>query len=313
MARDRGMLRLVVTRMSRESEGIVSIELAAATGRLLPAWEPGAHIDVQLITRMQRQYSLCGDPADLRSYRIAVLREDFSRGVSMYVHDFLHVGSVVHVRPPRNLFPVVPASEYLLLAAGIGITPLLPMACSLSRSRAPWAMNYAVRDEANLPFASELESLGPAVTINAPGRAGRLDLDALLATPHPGLAVYACGPARFIDGVVDAMGHWPSGSLHLERFEPKPVAALPNAAFTVHCARSNLDVEVPAERTMLQALTDADLPVTGSCLRGVCGSCAASVLDGEVEHRDSLTTDPDSRVMYPCVSRARAARLTIDV
>ena len=307
------MLPLRVARIVPESAGIVSIELVDPTGALLPAWQPGAHLDVQLITRHQRQYSLCGDPADLRSYRIAVLREELSRGASMYIHEFLRVGSTVHAAPPRNLFPLVPAQEYLLLAAGIGITPILAMARDLESRGSTWSLNYAVRGDDYLPFSSELEGLGDKVTVNARDRAGRLDLTTLLAEPRAGTAVYSCGPARFTEAVERAMVTWPSGSLHLERFEPKPIVARPNLPFTVHCARSTIVVEVPADRSMLQALTDRGLPVPGSCLRGVCGSCAVRVLDGEVEHRDSLTAGDETTLMYPCVSRASTPSLTIDL
>jgi len=307
------MLPLVVKRITPQSTDIVSLELADPTGAPLPAWEPGAHIDLQLITRQQRQYSLCGDPADLGSYRIAVLREELSRGASMYIHDFLREGRLVYARPPRNLFPVQPAGEYLLLAAGIGITPILSMAKDLQRRGARWSMNYAVQDDTRLPFRAEIESLGDRVTINSRDRAGRLDLEAFLADVRPGVSVYSCGPARFTDAVEAAMQHWPAGSLHLERFEPKPIVALPNTDFTVTAARSNIVVEVPAGESMLHALKSKGLPVTGSCLRGICGSCAVTVLDGAVEHRDSLTSDPESRTMYPCVSRALASDLVIDL
>ncbi|MWV48944.1 2Fe-2S iron-sulfur cluster binding domain-containing protein [Rathayibacter sp. VKM Ac-2803] len=297
-----------MTRITPEADGIVSVELADPSGAPLPPWEPGAHLDVQLITRQQRQYSLLD--SDPRTYRIAVLREERSRGASMYVHEFLRVGSIVRVLPPRNLFPQPAADEHLLLAAGIGITALLPMAQRLHRDGAEWALHYAVRGDSAVPFRSELAALGARVSLHPPAR--RLDIPALLADPRPGVAVSACGPARFLDAVTAAMAAWPPGSLHLERFEPKPVAARPDAPFSVHCARSDLDVEVPADRTMLQALAARDLPVTGSCLRGVCGSCAVRVLSGEVEHRDSLTT-PESTVLYPCVSRAAGARLVVDL
>jgi ferredoxin-NADP reductase len=307
------MIPLVVRRIATESTDIVSIELVDPTGAMLPEWEPGAHIDVQLVTRQQRQYSLCGDPADRRSYRIAVLREEFSRGASMYIHDYLREGRTVHASEPRNLFPIHPAGEYLLLAAGIGITPLLPMAKALADRGATWSMNYAVRSSSSVPFHAEIAALGHHVTINSRDGAGRLDLAEFLRMPRPGVAVYTCGPARFTDAVVDAMAHWPRNSLHLERFEPKVGVVRPNEPFTIRTARSNKTIEVPPERTALQALNFADLPVPGSCLRGVCGSCAVRVVSGAVEHRDSLTTDEDSPVMYPCVSRALGSELVIDI
>lgn len=307
------MRAVVVTRMTPESADTVSVELADPVGSPLPPWEPGAHIDVQLVTRQQRQYSLCGDPSDRTSYTVAVLREEFSRGASMYVHDYLRTGRTVHVREPRNLFPLVAAEEYVLLAAGIGITPILPMAEELAARGADWRLEYAVRDDAHVPFRSRLEALGERVTIHARDRAGRLDLVGLLAQPRAGAVVYSCGPARFTDVVERAMERWPAGSLHLERFEPKVVAARPQTAFTVECVRSGVTVDVPAELSTMKALEIAGVPVAGSCLRGVCGSCAVTVLRGEPDHRDSLTTDEGSTTMYPCVSRSLTPRLALDL
>jgi ferredoxin-NADP reductase len=307
------MLRLVVESIAVQSGDIVSLELVDPTGASLPAWEPGAHIDLQLVTRQQRQYTLCGDPADLRSYRIAVLREELSRGASMYIHSYLRAGRTVHASAPRNLFPVLPAERYLLLAAGIGITPILPMARALAAGGADWSLNYAVRSDAHLPFRDELAALGDRVTVTSRERTGRLDLARLLAEPQDGVAVYSCGPARFTDAVEAAMAHWPRGSLHLERFEPRAVVARPNAPFTVRLARSGGSVDVPAEQSMLQALNARDIPVPGSCLRGVCGSCVVRVLDGAVDHRDSLTSGDETAVVYPCVSRARGSQITVDL
>ena len=298
--------------MVRESADIVSIELADPSGAPLPPWEPGAHIDVQLVTRQQRQYSLCGEPSDRSTYRIAVLREEFSRGASMYVHSYLRVGRTVHASEPRNLFPILDAERYLLLAAGIGITPILPMARSLEDRGADWSLHYAVRSDEQLPFRSELEALGDRVTINAPDRAGRLDLAGMLSEPRPGVSVYSCGPGRFTDAIEEAMAGWPRGSLHLERFEPKTGVTRPNEPFTVRFARSGLTVEVPAEISMLKAMEIAGVPVAGSCLRGGCGSCAVTVRSGEPDHRDSLTTDESSTTMYPCVSRSITPELEID-
>jgi ferredoxin-NADP reductase len=313
MASRQGTFPLVVSRIVPESTDILSIELVHPAGEALPEWGPGAHLDVQLVTRHQRQYSLCGDPSDRYSYRIAVLREEFSRGASMYIHTYLREGRTVHAKPPRNLFPVLPADEYLLLAAGIGITPILPMAFELRQVDAAFSMHFAVQDAAHLPFKNEIAQLGDRVIINSREHAGRLDLDAVLADPRTGLAVYSCGPTRFTNAVESAMAHWPAGSLHLERFEPKPIVARPNEPFTVRAARSGIDVEVQADTTMLKALDAAGVAVPpSSCLRGVCGSCALRIIDGVPEHRDSLTTDPESSTIYPCVSRSLVPLLIVD-
>lgn len=307
------MIPLRVSEIIRETPSIVSVRLESPDGSPLPPWVPGAHIDVQLITRHERQYSLCGDPADVSGYRIAVLREPSSRGSSHYIHSFLRVGSRVWARPPRNLFTLADATSYLLLAAGIGITPILAMARHLDAEGADWRMTYLARSAQDVAFSTELEALGDRVETHLSSEVGRLDLATLLASIAPGTAVYACGPQGFIDALADLGGVLPDGSsIHVERFEPKPREHRPNEVFTVVCTRADVTVEVPTHRSMLDALRDSGVEVQGSCLRGICGSCALSVLDGKPEHRDSLTGDDDSMTIYPCVSRSRSPELVVD-
>ena len=307
------MIPLVVREIVSQTPSVVSVRLEDPEGKPLPAWEPGAHIDVQLITRHERQYSLCGDPTDPTGYRIAVLREDLSRGASHYIHRFLRVGSRVWTRPPRNLFTLGEADSYLLLAAGIGITPILSMARHLSATGAQWRMIYAVRQRDGVAFADELATFGDHVQVWVSSEAGRLDLASTLGGLAAGTDVYACGPSRFTDGLDEVRHLLPDSShLHTERFEPKPREYRPNEAFTVVLARSNTSVEVPADRSMLHTLQGVGADVQGSCLRGVCGSCALQVLDGVPEHRDSLTTDEGSMTMYPCVSRSLTPQLVVD-
>lgn len=305
---------LLVSEIVQETPSIVSVRLEAQGASPLPPWTPGSHIDVQLITRHERQYSLCGDPSDVTGYRIAVLREPFSRGGSHYIHSFLRVGSRVWVRPPRNLFTLSDARAFLLLAAGIGITPILAMARHLSAEGADWRMTYLARSAEDIAFSRDLDALGDRVATHVSTELGRLDLAALLASTEPGTAVYACGPQGFIDALTGLGSTLPDGSsIHVERFEPKPREHLPNEAFSVVCSRSGVAVEVPAQRSMLDALEDAGVSVGGSCRRGVCGSCALNVLGGTPEHRDSLNADDDSMTIYPCVSRSISRELVVDV
>lgn len=300
------MMPLVVREITTESPSVVSLRLEDPEGRPLPRWEPGAHLDVQLVTRHERQYSLCGDAADEHGYRIAVLREPMSRGSSHYIHNFLRVGSRVYARPPRNLFALSEAPSYLLLAAGIGITPILAMARHLHSAGADWRMVYAVRTPDDAAFASELSAFGDRVLVHASAEAGRLDLAGLLRDVGAGTDIYACGPTGFTDALLELGRLLPEGAhLHTERFEPKPREHLPNEEFSVVAARSGATVHVPSDRSMLHALQGAGIDVQGSCLRGVCGSCALQVLDGAPEHRDSLNVDDESTTIYPCVSRAR--------
>jgi ferredoxin-NADP reductase len=309
----RDMVPLIVREIIRETPFVVSVSLEHAEGQPLPPWQPGAHLDVQLLTRHERQYSLCGDPGDTSSYRIAVLNEPLSRGGSHYIHNFLRVGSRVYARPPRNLFALGEAPEYLLLAAGIGITPILSMARHLESIGADWRMIYAVRSQEDAAFTRELASFGDRVSPHVSGEAGRLDLAGLLAGVHPGTAVYACGPSGFTEALLALRSTMPAGSeLHTERFEPKPRTHVPNEPFTVVCATSDRVVEVPAHRSMLQSLQAEGVDVQGSCLRGVCGSCALRVVDGVPDHRDSLNADDSSMTIYPCVSRSVGTTLVVD-
>lgn len=312
--RDRqGMMPLVVREIANETPSILSLRLEHPDAEPLPPWQPGAHVDVQLITRHERQYSLCGDPADDRGYRIAVHREELSRGGSHYIHTFLRAGSRVWVRPPRNHFPLEAAPSHLLLAAGIGITPLLSMARALEAAGTDWRLVYAVRTRADIAFASELDAFGDRVRIHVGEEEGRLDLAAVVAAAAPDAEVYACGPARFTDAL-RAPGDAAMGGrrLHLELFAPRPREHHPDQDFEVRLARSGRVVPVPVGTTMLHALQGADVEVGGSCLRGVCGSCALRVVGGTPEHRDSLTTSESSTTIYPCVSRALSPTLTVD-
>ncbi|GAA2246317.1 PDR/VanB family oxidoreductase [Herbiconiux moechotypicola] len=311
-----GMLPLVVSSIDRQTPSIVSVVLEHPDREQLPDWKAGAHIDVQLVTRHERQYSLCGDPADARRYRIAVSRAELSRGASHYVHEFLRVGSRVHVRPPRNLFELGPAERYLLVAAGIGITPMLAMARELDARGEPFTLVYLVRDESEVAFGDELAEWGDRVRVHSGASDGRLDLAGMLAGLDPGTAVYACGPARFSDALsaAEAGGVLPAGcSLHLERFEPVQRETLPDEAFTVVCAESDITLQVYPDTSMLVALSQAGIELPASCRRGVCGTCVVPLLDGAAEHRDSLGADAASGVVYPCVSRAPGGTLTLGI
>jgi ferredoxin-NADP reductase len=309
----RDMIPLVVRELVRETPSIVSVRLERPDGAPLPPWQPGAHLDVQLVTRHERQYSLCGDPADVHAYRIAVLDEPRSRGGSYYVHRFLRLGSTVHVRPPRNLFELGGAEGYLLLAAGIGITPILAMARQLAAQGADWRMIYGVRNPGEVAFRAELDALGDRVRIHASAEEGRLDLGELVGALAHGTDVYACGPVTFIETLTSLMPDLPERChLHVERFEPKPRVLRENEPFAVELARSGRVIEVPADRSMLRTLQGQGVDVAGSCLRGVCGSCALQVLGGVPEHRDSLNPDDESTTIYPCVSRSLTPTLVVD-
>ncbi|WP_199435564.1 PDR/VanB family oxidoreductase [Qaidamihabitans albus] len=308
----------VVIRSRRaESDGVVSLELVLPTRELLPAWRPGAHIDVVLPNGLTRQYSLCGSVEDRESWRIGVLREPGGRGVSQWIHDHAGEGTRLRVRGPRNNFPLLPARRYLFLGGGIGITPLLPMVAEADASGADWVLHYGGRTRSSMAFLDELARHGDRVVITPQDEAGMLDLAAVLDRPDESTVVYCCGPSGLIDAVELYCRSWPPGALHVERFVANQAAAgAENQPVEVELAATGLTVTVPPECSVLEAVEKAGVRVASSCTEGICGSCETPVLEGEPEHRDSVLTDEeraDGDIMMICVSRARGGRLVLDL
>lgn len=310
---------LVVEAVDVLAEDVVALTLADPDGAPLPPWTPGAHVDLILTPDLVRQYSLCGTPSDDRRIRIAVLREAGGRGGSAFVHDRLAAGSTVRVRGPRNHFPLVGSARYLFVAGGIGITPLLPMIAQAAAAGADWSLVYAGRSRKTMAFLDELAPYGDRVRVLPKDEAGPLDLAEVLGTPAEDILVYCCGPERLlVEAEQRCAEGWPAGALHLERFAARPSDgdAGEDRPFELVLARTGLTIEVPADRSVFDAVQDAGVSVLGSCHEGVCGTCEQVVLDGEVDHRDSVLS-PDEQAsnetMMICVSRCRSGRLTIDL
>jgi len=321
-------MRLIVRSLTHESAGVLSVELVDPGGADLPTWEPGAHVDLRLPGDLSRQYSLSGDPADRSRYRLGVLREEAGRGGSAYVHDRLRPGEHVEVGGPRNHFRLEPAMAYLFVAGGIGITPILPMLAEATAAGAEWTLLYGGRTAASMAFTTELAAYGERVTLWPQDSHGLLDLDGLLGTSRPGTLVYACGPEPLLAAVEQRMTHWPAGALHLERFSA-PVAERGAAddrsddgsddrsaahAVEVVLAESGRTVLVPPDRSVLDVLLDEGIDVLHDCQEGICGSCEVKVLEGEVDHRDHVLSEPERAAngcMMVCVSRACGTRLVL--
>jgi ferredoxin-NADP reductase len=310
---------VVVAGKEAVAEGVVRLTLHAADGGPLPAWEPGAHLDL-VCGDLVRQYSLCGDPADRTALQVAVLREPAGRGGSAHVHDVLAAGDQVRIRGPRNHFPLVEAKRYLFLAGGVGITPILPMVAAAERAGADWRLVHGGRTRASMAFTAELAAAHPdRVTLVPQDEQGLLDLDALLGEPDPATAVYCCGPEPLLLAVEQCCAAWPAGALHVERFAPKAGAIdRPSGSFEVELAGSGAVLTVPADRSVLDVVEEAGVPVLSSCREGTCGTCETGVLDGEVDHRDSLLTGDEQAAndtMFICVSRAAGScpRLVLDL
>ncbi len=309
---------LVVRSVETVAHDVVALTLASPDGERLPGWTPGAHLDLMLDDDLVRQYSLCGSPGDDHLYRIAVLRAPDSRGGSVRVHEQLKAGSTVRVRGPRNHFPLAPARRYLFIAGGIGITPLLPMIAEVHARGAQWQLCYGGRSADSMAFTDELIGYGDRVQLVPEDTAGRPDLDRLLGEPDADTLVYTCGPEGLLAAVETRCESWPSGACHLERFAAKEAAAPAGGerSFELVLARSGLTVTVPPDRSVFDVVRAAGVSVLGSCLEGICGTCETEVLDGEVDHRDSVLSPEEqesNETMMICVSRCRSGRLTLDL
>lgn len=311
---------LRVARVDRSTEGIVVLTLADPDGGLLPAWTPGAHIDLVITDELTRQYSLSGSPADGSSYEVGVLLADPSRGGSAYIHQTLTEGSVVRVRGPRNHFPLVSSPRYVFIAGGIGITPMMPMIVEAEASGSDWVLYYGGRSRATMAYLDRLAEYGDKVVLLARDEVDRSlsqRIGQLLGTPQDGTLVYCCGPEPLLLAVEDLCASWPSGTLHLERFQAKQVdAEVVERGFDVVLARSGITIQVPPDRSIFRVCEDNGVSVLGSCHEGICGTCEVEVLDGEVDHRDSILSADEqasNEMMMICVSRARSDSLTIDL
>jgi ferredoxin-NADP reductase len=307
---------LVVSGVEQVAQHVVAITLTDPSGRQLPAWTPGAHIDLVLDDECTRQYSLCGRTADTDSWQVAVLRAPDSRGGSDAVHA-LKIGSTVRVRGPRNHFPVVASPRYLFVAGGIGITPILAMIREVEAAGAEWELHYGGRSRSSMAFAEELAGFADRVHLVPEDEQGLLDLDAIVGSPRPDTLIYACGPEPLLAALEERCSAWPSGALHLERFAARATEApAVENEFDLVLQRSGRTVRVPADRSVFDVVRDAGVSVLGSCLEGICGTCETTVIDGDVDHRDSVL-DEDERasneVMMICVSRCRSAKLVLDL
>jgi ferredoxin-NADP reductase len=299
-----------------EAPGVVSLHLASLDGSPLPAFEPGAHIDVKLPDGTLRQYSLCGDPDDLSHYRLGI--RAISGGMSSgYVHRKLHAGDLVTVSTPRNNFPLVEAKHYIFVAGGIGITPFIPMMREISAKNGSWTLLYCNRRNEDAPFLAEIRKLGGELSLHSSEAGTRLDVAQRFAKVEKDAVIYCCGPEKLMLAVEEATSAWPEGSVHFEWFAPRsrPEGEVSDS-FEVVCQASGKTVTVPADKSILEVLGENGVQVPCSCEQGICGTCETRVVSGEVDHRDSILSSAEraaSQTMMICVSRSRGPRLVLDV
>ncbi len=311
-----------IVRRREVAKDICAFEIEAAGGAGLPPFEAGAHIDVHA-GGFVRQYSLHDGPSSAPGrYRIAVLRSTASRGGSEAMHALLQEGSALQISAPRNHFPLQPDAEFsVLMAGGIGITPIMSMASALHAKASPFVLHYCARSRDHMAFGDELlrSPFADAVRLHADDAPqSAFDAARALADPPPGARLYVCGPQGFMDHVLrtaQAAG-WDAQRLHHESFQAAPVAATDgNRAFELVAVHSGKRTRVGAGETALQALVRCGVPIASSCEQGVCGSCLTPVLEGEVDHRDTfLTAEEQARhdQFLPCCSRALGDRLAVD-
>lgn len=313
-------ITVVVKRKWKSAEGVIGFELADRDGRHLPTFQPGAHIDVHLPNGLVRQYSLTNGPGELNSYVIGVKQESASKGGSKVLVETVREGDVLAISEPRNNFPLRrDATRTVLIAGGIGITPLLSMARFLDKSSLNYELHYFTRQSESLAFSSELDVLHGRIDRHV--GLGREAITAKVAEvlgPYQfANHVYICGPGAMLEMVqqtASALG-WPDEAIHFEYFQNDKVIDA-SSAFDVELARSAMTLHVPAGRTILETMREAGLTVPSSCEQGACGTCLTGVLEGEVDHQDvylNKTEKASNTCMMTCVSRAKGPRLVLDI
>ncbi|MGH8693478.1 MAG: PDR/VanB family oxidoreductase, partial [Burkholderiales bacterium] len=286
-------LTVRVARKSQEAVDICTFELVSADGGPLPAFSAGSHIDVQLPDGVTRQYSLCNDPGESHRYLLGVLKDPTSRGGSKAMHEVVREGDVLQISAPKNHFPLAhEAMKSLLLAGGIGVTPILCMAERLKITGADFEMHYCTRSKDRTAFHDRISRSAFAAKVQfhfddgAPAQ--KLDIAGLLAAPQAGIHLYVCGPKGFMDAVLNVAraAGWPEAQLHYEFFSSGVTKFDTDGSFEVKLASSGKIVLVPKDKSVVEALSASGVEVPTSCSQGVCGTCLTRVIEGEPDHRD---------------------------
>ncbi len=323
MSTTTGSLTVRVQSRTEEAVDICSFELVEVQGRPMPGFSAGSHVDVELGNGLTRQYSLCNDPSENHRYLIAVLRDEHSRGGSRAMHEQVNIGDILTISTPKNHFPLAHGGKRsLLLAGGIGVTPILCMAERLAVMGADFEMHYCTRSRQRMAFHARISAAiyAPRVQFHhddgAPQQ--KLDLVNLLAKPEAGTHLYVCGPKGFMDAVLSTAraAAWPEEQLHYEFFGAHIAKSANDQRFQVKLASSGRIVTVPKDRTVVQALAEAGVEVQTSCEQGVCGTCVTRVLEGEPDHKDLYLTPEEQAKndqFTPCCSRSKSALLVLDL
>jgi vanillate O-demethylase ferredoxin subunit len=312
-------IRLRLHAISFETSSVRLLELRDPDGGALPAFAPGAHVDLKLDGGLGRSYSLIGDPADAGRYLLGVQRDPQSRGGSRYLCDGVRVGDLIEVSHPINHFPLAEdAAVSVFIAGGIGITPILPMIDRLSDLGRRYVLHYGGRDRRTLPFQSRIAARhrdNVRMTFSREPGGGRLDVAAIVDAAPADAELYCCGPRGMLEAFTAATAGRDPARIHVEHFSSAQPAAV-EGGFEVVLARAGRTVAVAPGKTILDALNDAGIAHACSCIQGVCGTCETRVLDGVPDHRDAILTPQEraeNRTMMICVSGAKTARLVLDL
>lgn len=312
------MITLKVQEIDELTPAIKKFVFQAVDGGSLPSFSAGAHIDFHLETGMIKSYSLANDPSETDRYVTAILREESGAGGSLYMHDQVHVGKELTITPPQNNFELAEqASQHILLAGGIGITPLLAMGYKLRDEKKDCYLHYCSKSVEETAFLDEVKTIfGNNLTLHHDGGdpANGINLaDTFSAQPN-GAHVYICGPSGLLNAARDATSHWREGSVHFELFtsaktdEEKATLqsrAAEDDSFEIELAKSGKILEVPPDKSILQVLWENDIEVLHACEEGWCGNCVVEYLSGGVDHRDEVLDDVDRESkLQVCISRA---------
>ncbi|MBI5322106.1 PDR/VanB family oxidoreductase [Bradyrhizobium sp.] len=315
-----GLQELRVKRISYEAEGINSYELVLPAGGDLPPFSAGSHIDLHLRNGMIRSYSLINDQSERHRYVIAVNKDASSRGGSSFVHDTFKAGDIVKASAPRNNFALREDAEYsLLIAGGIGITPLMSMIRRLETLGRPWKLSYAARTRRAAAFLDELDAIRPDAQLNLhfdDEHGGRpLDLAGVVVGTPTHAHLYCCGPLPMLDAFEKATAGRPASHVHVEYFQAKQAAAV-DGGFEIKLARSKCTISVEPGKTILDAVLDAGIMANYSCSEGVCGTCETRVIEGIPDHRDLFLSPEEkaaNKTIMICCSGSKSGTLVLDL
>jgi vanillate O-demethylase ferredoxin subunit len=315
-------LAVQVSKKELIADGVMYLELVDPNGEDLPKFSAGAHIDMQLPNGLIRPYSLCGSSANRKTYELGVLLEINGRGGSKSVHEEIVLGAKLRISHPKNHFPLSVAKHSVLFAGGIGITPILSMAQSLSDEAASFEMHYSSRSRSRTAFVDRISTSPFSSKVQFhfdDGSEGeKLKVTEVLKNTDPATHIYVCGPKGFMDHVIHTAKDldWPDTQIHFEFFKSEPTVKDDDGSFELEYRPTGLVIRVPADVTVAQALIDAGVDVPLSCEQGICGTCVMQVVDGDPDHRDVCLSDEDKdlkKMFTPCCSRSQSTRLVLDL